>query len=84
MWKDQVCLLLLQKSVIPTCRELGIGIVPYSPLGRGFLTGTITSLNNLQCAPLTPSCLYIRMLVQSDLILDSDILRGLEKRRFTV
>ena len=24
---------------IPTCRELGIGFVPYSPLGRGFLTG---------------------------------------------
>ena len=28
-------------EVIATCRELGIGIVPYSPLGRGFLTGTI-------------------------------------------
>jgi aryl-alcohol dehydrogenase-like predicted oxidoreductase len=26
-------------EVIPTCRELGIGFVPYSPLGRGFLTG---------------------------------------------
>jgi aryl-alcohol dehydrogenase-like predicted oxidoreductase len=28
-------------EVTATCRELGIGIVPYSPLGRGFLTGTI-------------------------------------------
>ena len=41
----------MQKEVIPTCRELGIGIVPYSPLGRGFLTGTITSLDNLQSDP---------------------------------
>ena len=32
---------------LKTCRELGIGIVAYSPLGRGFLTGTITSLNDL-------------------------------------
>jgi aryl-alcohol dehydrogenase-like predicted oxidoreductase len=28
-----------EAEVIPTCRELGIGFVPYSPLGRGFLTG---------------------------------------------
>ena len=30
-----------QASVLETCRELGIGIVPYSPLGRGFLGGTL-------------------------------------------
>jgi aryl-alcohol dehydrogenase-like predicted oxidoreductase len=29
----------LEESVIPTLNELGIGLVPYSPLGRGFLTG---------------------------------------------
>ncbi|MBL3827184.1 MULTISPECIES: aldo/keto reductase [unclassified Marinobacter] len=29
----------IEKGVLQTCRELGIGIVPYSPLGRGFLTG---------------------------------------------
>lgn len=29
----------VEKEVLPTCRELGIGFVPYSPLGRGFLTG---------------------------------------------
>ncbi|KAK9836579.1 hypothetical protein WJX74_003504 [Apatococcus lobatus] len=36
-----------EKDLIPTCRELGIGIVAYSPLGRGFLTGTIKSLKDL-------------------------------------
>jgi aryl-alcohol dehydrogenase-like predicted oxidoreductase len=30
-------------EVLPTCRELGIGFVPYSPLGRGFLTGRFDS-----------------------------------------
>jgi aryl-alcohol dehydrogenase-like predicted oxidoreductase len=33
--------------VVPTARELGVGIVPYSPLGRGFLTGRITSPDDL-------------------------------------
>jgi aryl-alcohol dehydrogenase-like predicted oxidoreductase len=36
-----------QPSVIETCRELGIGIVPYSPLGRGFLTGTVARADAL-------------------------------------
>lgn len=31
-----------ENVVIPTCRELGIGFVPWGPLGTGFLTGTIT------------------------------------------
>jgi len=31
----------LEAEVLPTLRELGIGLVPYSPLGRGFLTGTM-------------------------------------------
>jgi len=39
--------IIVQAEVIPTCRELGIAIVPYSPLGRGFLTGKIRSLKNL-------------------------------------
>lgn len=30
-----------EKGVLPVCEELGIGFVPFSPLGRGFLTGTI-------------------------------------------
>ncbi|WP_024805123.1 aldo/keto reductase [Nocardia sp. BMG51109] len=37
----------LEAEVVPTCRELGIGIVPFSPLGRGFLTGAITSTAEL-------------------------------------
>jgi len=32
-----------EKEVLPTLKELGIGFVPYSPLGKGFLTGAITS-----------------------------------------
>lgn len=32
----------VEDAVMPTCEELGIGFVPYSPLGRGFLTGKIT------------------------------------------
>ena len=31
----------IEAEVLPTIRELGIGLVPYSPLGRGFLTGVI-------------------------------------------
>ena len=34
-------------GVLAACRELGITFVPYSPLGRGFLTGTIQNLNEL-------------------------------------
>jgi aryl-alcohol dehydrogenase-like predicted oxidoreductase len=34
-----------EAEILPTTRELGIGFVPYSPLGRGFLTGAITSVD---------------------------------------
>jgi aryl-alcohol dehydrogenase-like predicted oxidoreductase len=37
----------LEDAVLPTLTELGIGLVAYSPLGRGFLTGAITSLDDL-------------------------------------
>jgi aryl-alcohol dehydrogenase-like predicted oxidoreductase len=37
----------LEDDQVPTARELGIGIVPYSPLGRGLLTGKITSTDEL-------------------------------------
>jgi len=33
----------IEESVLPTARRLGVGIVPFSPLGRGFLTGTVAS-----------------------------------------
>jgi aryl-alcohol dehydrogenase-like predicted oxidoreductase len=34
-WKN------IEEAILPTCEELGIGLVPYSPLGRGFLTGKV-------------------------------------------
>ncbi|WP_181784724.1 aldo/keto reductase [Pseudonocardia pini] len=37
----------LEPEIAPTCAELGIGVVPFSPLGRGFLTGSITSADQL-------------------------------------
>ncbi|MEU1998223.1 aldo/keto reductase [Nocardia gamkensis] len=37
----------VEAEVLPTCREPGIGIVPISLLGRGFLTGAITSTADL-------------------------------------
>ncbi len=36
-----------ESSVLPTCRELGIGFVPFSPLGRGFLSGDLRDPDNL-------------------------------------
>src|SRR5207237_10818742 len=36
-----------EAEIIPTCRELGIGFVPYSPLGRGFLSGRFKSPDDL-------------------------------------
>ena len=36
-----------EDEILPTCRELGIGFVPYSPLGRGFLTGQIRKFEDL-------------------------------------
>ncbi|MFF8310932.1 aldo/keto reductase [Streptomyces lydicus] len=38
----------LEQEIVPVCRELGIGLVPFSPLGRGFLTGRYTSVEGLQ------------------------------------
>ncbi|HEY1449374.1 MAG TPA: aldo/keto reductase [Solirubrobacteraceae bacterium] len=37
----------VEAEVLPTCRELGIGFVPYSPLGRGFLSGRFTKPEDL-------------------------------------
>jgi len=36
-----------EAEILPTCRELGIGFVPYSPLGRGFLSGRFKSPEEL-------------------------------------
>lgn len=35
-----------ERDLVPVCRELGIGIIAYSPLGRGFLTGQIKSVED--------------------------------------
>jgi aryl-alcohol dehydrogenase-like predicted oxidoreductase len=35
-----------EEEILPTCRELGVGFVAYSPLGRGFLTGAIRSIDD--------------------------------------
>jgi len=37
----------IESEILPTCRALGIGVVPYSPLGRGFLTGVLTRAEDL-------------------------------------
>ncbi len=42
LWTREV-----EAEILPTCRELGIGFVPYSPLGRGFLSGIIPTRESL-------------------------------------
>jgi len=42
LWTREV-----ETEILPTCRDLGIGFVAYSPLGRGFLTGRIRSLRDI-------------------------------------
>ncbi|HEX7802805.1 MAG TPA: aldo/keto reductase [Pseudoxanthomonas sp.] len=37
----------IEEEILPACRELGIGVVAYSPLGRGFLTGAIQAPDDL-------------------------------------
>ncbi len=37
----------IEHGILPVCREHGIGFVPYSPLGRGFLTGAFKSIDDL-------------------------------------
>ena len=38
----------VEEEILPICRELGIGFVPYSPLGRGFLSGKIMAASDLE------------------------------------
>src|ERR1700694_2173442 len=37
-----------EDEILPVCRELGIGFVAYSPIGRGFLSGKIQSIDDLE------------------------------------
>ena len=43
LWHREV-----ESEILPTCRELGVSLVPFSPLGRGFLTGTINDTKTLE------------------------------------
>jgi aryl-alcohol dehydrogenase-like predicted oxidoreductase len=42
LWERHV-----EREILPACRRLGIGFVPYSPLGRGLLTGRVRSLDDI-------------------------------------
>jgi aryl-alcohol dehydrogenase-like predicted oxidoreductase len=42
LWAREV-----EDEILPACRALGIGFVPYAPLGRGLLTGTVRSLDDI-------------------------------------
>ena len=42
LWAREV-----EEAILPACRKLGIGFVPYAPLGRGLLTGTVRSLEDI-------------------------------------
>ena len=72
----------VERQVVPTAAELGVGFVPYSPLGRGFLTGTVTS-----AADLTESSDFRRNLprfsaeaLEKNLAL-VDVIRGIASER---
>ena len=51
----------LEDEILPTIRELGIGLVPYSPLGRGILTGAITSEDSLDEGDARRSAYFPRL-----------------------
>jgi aryl-alcohol dehydrogenase-like predicted oxidoreductase len=44
----------VEDEILPTCRELGIGFVPYSPLGRGFLTGQFKTVDDFPEGDVRP------------------------------
>jgi hypothetical protein len=53
-----------EEEVIPTLEELGIGLVPYSPVGEGFLTGTInenTAFNGSDVRNIIPRFVYRKL-----------------------
>ena len=51
----------LEDEILPVLRELGIGLVPYSPLGRGILTGAITSESALEANDSRRSAYFPRL-----------------------
>ena len=49
----------IEAEILPTCEELGIGVVPYSPLGRGYLTGKVdenTTFDSSDIRSRNPRC----------------------------
>jgi aryl-alcohol dehydrogenase-like predicted oxidoreductase len=50
LWERSV-----EKEILPTCRELGIGFVAYSPLGRGFLTGRFKRSSDFAAEDIRPT-----------------------------
>ncbi len=50
----------IETEILPTLRELGIGLVPYSPLGRGLLTGAITAPSDLSAEDSRTSAYFPR------------------------
>src|SRR5467141_980361 len=70
-----------EKQVIPTCEELGIGFVPYSPLGKGFLTGKMdekTTFDSLDFRSTLPRFTPEALKANQALI---DLLGGIAKQR---
>ncbi|XP_042755781.1 auxin-induced protein PCNT115 [Lactuca sativa] len=49
----------VEEEIIPTCRELGIGIVAYSPLGRGFLSSGPKLIEKLEDSDIRKVCWYL-------------------------
>ena len=56
-----------EEDVLPTCAELGIGFVPFSPLGKGFLTGTIDQATEFTTGDIPVSYTHLT-LPTSDLV----------------
>lgn len=65
-----------EKEIIPTCTELSIGFIPFCPLGRGFLTGKIHSVQDLTHDDLRRT---VPRLNDSNMEINEPLLRHLEK-----
>ncbi len=68
--------------MLPTCRELGVGLVAYSPLGRGFLAGNFRSLSGAAARTMLGaiSRAFVEGNVEHNLAI-ADAVRGLAQRK---
>src|SRR5215207_8632229 len=70
-----------EEEVLATCEELGIGFVPYSPLGKGFLTGTITASTSFASGDIRSTIpRFAPEALKSNLAL-VDLLSGIAQRK---